>query len=176
VPVEQLTALIQVLLAGCGGTGDETVRSDVQRGLVVGQWSGHCLVRNSHGLRSSEDASSLVVPQFQPALVLVVRPARVADDFGAETAFRAVGGGPFLQPNSVELTTVLKNFIYPDTKCSPAPVSRPCRQVVLSESTAEDASKTVIVTVVPSDVSKDTPPPRVRVAHVSCHSPSPVPC
>jgi len=59
-------------------------------GRLVSQWSIPCIIRNSHGLRSSEGALSLVVPQFQPALVLVVRPVRVANDFQSETVFRAV--------------------------------------------------------------------------------------
>jgi hypothetical protein len=41
-------------------------------------------------LRSSEGAVSLVVPQFEAALILIVGPVRVANDFQSETAFRAV--------------------------------------------------------------------------------------
>ncbi len=54
-------------------------------GRLCGQWSAPCIIRNSHGLRSPERAISLVVPQVQPALLLVVGPVRVASDFKPET-------------------------------------------------------------------------------------------
>jgi len=79
--LEQLAAFVQVLLAGRRSTGNEIVRTNIQSGLLCGQWSVPCIVRHSHGLRSSEGAVSLVVPQFQSALILVLGPVRVATDF-----------------------------------------------------------------------------------------------
>ncbi len=86
--MEQLTAFVQILLAGRRGTGDEIVGTDIQSGRFLGQWS--CLFGNSHRLRSSEGAVSLVVPQRKPALIVVLGPVRVANEFQSEAAFRAV--------------------------------------------------------------------------------------
>ena len=38
-PVEQFSAFVQELLAGRRGTGNEIVRTNVQSGLLIGQWS-----------------------------------------------------------------------------------------------------------------------------------------
>lgn len=67
-PFEQLTALVQVLLASRCGTGDEVVGADIQSGLLGGHWRCPCILSNSHGLGSSEFAFNVVVPQIEAAL------------------------------------------------------------------------------------------------------------
>ena len=59
-------------------------------GRFIGQWSEPCLVGHSHGLRSSEGAVRLVVPQVQSTLFLVVGPIRVANDFQSKAAPRTI--------------------------------------------------------------------------------------
>ncbi len=95
----QLAAFAQILLAGCRGTGDEIVRTNVRSGRLVGQWSLPCIIRNTGCETGKLLSVSSPVPR-QPALFFVGRPVWVTDDFQSETALRAVMLGVVLRQPS----------------------------------------------------------------------------
>jgi hypothetical protein len=84
--LEQIAPLVQQLRAGCGCTGDEVVRTNIQCGGFVRQWvcQPRMVFADCDWLKGPECLCVLVLEQLQPTLLLVLRPAGVVSNFEPE--------------------------------------------------------------------------------------------
>jgi len=62
--LEQVTSFVQELLAGCGRTGDQVVRTDVQSGFFRSQWLCQLRIIDGDWLKGPERLCLLVVEQL----------------------------------------------------------------------------------------------------------------
>jgi len=63
-PLEQVASFLEVLLSGCGRTGDEVVGTNIQSGFFQSQWLCQSRIVDSDWLKSPELARLFVVEQL----------------------------------------------------------------------------------------------------------------